>query len=220
MYYFWQSKVKILFISILVLTVALNLSFDYLFINEQLYFNTFSEQLSSGKIESIFSMGKKYGWVSFLLIPLFLLIRIFFTSTFLYIGTYFSEIKIDFSKLFKVALIADFIYILSGVVKLLVLVLFKNVSTLQDLQYTPLSIMSLFDVNAVDPVFAYSLSLLNVFELFYFLTLAALLVIAIKESKQLQPIKYGKSLQLVTSSYGSGLLIWVLLVMFVSLNMS
>ncbi|MCU4166123.1 hypothetical protein [Carboxylicivirga caseinilyticus] len=165
-------------------------------------------------------MNKKYGWISFLLIPLLLLFRIFFTSIFLYIGTYFSEIKIDFSKHFKVALIADFIYIISGVVKLAKLVLFKNVSNLQDLQYTPLSIMSLFEYNTVDPVFIYPLSLLNVFELVYFLVLASLLVIAIKESKHLQPIKYGKSLQLVVSSYGSGLIIWVLLVMFVSLNMA
>ncbi len=208
-----------LFIYLIILALALKLSIDYLFVNKQLYYNTFSEQLSFGRIDTIFELSQKYAWIGIVLVPLILMTRIFFTSILLYIGTYFFEIKLEFKKIIKVALIADFIYIISGVFKMAVLVLYKNVSSLHDLTYTPLSIFSLFKTSSIDPVFVYPLSLLNAFELLYIFILALFLSIAIKESKELQPINYGRSLQLVVSSYGSGLLIWVLLVMFVSLNL-
>ncbi|MBN1986332.1 MAG: hypothetical protein JW761_08515 [Prolixibacteraceae bacterium] len=91
---------------------------------------------------------------------------------------------------------------------------------MEDLQFQPLSIMELLNEKTVDPLFVYPLSLLNVFELAYFLVLAWLLVGIINEANKEHPVKYGKSLQLVTASYGSGLLLWVLVVMFITLNLN
>lgn len=122
--------------------------------------------------------------------------------------------------LYRIALLADFVYILAGLGKLVILIFFKEVNTLQDLQFQPLSLMELFDIQNVDPIFVYSLSLINVFELAYFLVLAFLLVEVLNENDEERPAKFGQSLKLVTFSYGSGLLLWVLVVMFITLTLS
>ena len=80
--------------------------------------------------------------------------------------------------------------------------------------------MELFNAKSIDPLFVYPLSLLNVFELGYFLVLAWLLVGVINEASEERPVKFGQSLKLVTALYGSGLLLWVLVVMFITLNLS
>jgi hypothetical protein len=145
---------------------------------------------------------------------------VFFTSTILYIGIFFTELKAEFGKLFKIALLADFVYVLSAFAKLVILIFFKEVNTLDDLQFQPFSVMELLGKNSVDPLFVYPLSLINVFELGYFLVLGWLLVSVINEANEERSVNYGKSLKLVTASYGSGLLLWVVFVMFITLNLS
>jgi len=195
-------------------------SIQYLFIEDYLYYQTFGEQITSDQIAKMLQISKKYYWLGYVFVPFIILIRVFFTSIFLYIGIFFTNLKIEFSKLFKVALFADFIFVLSGLAKLIILIFFKEVSTLEDLQFTPLSVMEFLDYSKVDPLFIYPLSLINVFELLYFLVLAWLLVGVIKEVNEERSVNFGKSLKLVTASYGSGLLLWVVFVMFISLNLT
>jgi hypothetical protein len=115
--------------------------------------------------------------------------------------------------------LADFVYVLAGLVKLVYLIFFKEVNTLDDLQFTPFSIMEMLNSKRVDSLFIYPLSLINIFEVAYFLVLAWLLVDVVNETNEERPVKFGQSLKLVTASYGSGLLLWVLVVMFITLNL-
>ena len=73
---------------------------------------------------------------------------------------------------------------------------------------------------SVDPIFIYPLSLLNLFELGYFIALAWMIKELLKEEQPEMYFGMGKSLQLVGVSYGSGLLLWVIIVMFITLNLS
>jgi len=189
-------------------------------ISEEILFNSFQVQLSISRINELLDISKKLYIFAFIIIPLGIFLRVFFSGVFLYIGIFFTNLKIEFGKLFKTALLADFIYLLSAFVKLVILIFFKEVSTLEDLQFTPLSVMELLDSEHVDPLFIYPLSLLNVFELGYFLLLAWLLVGVINDANEEKTVTFGKSLKLVTTSYGSGLLLWVVLVMFITLNLS
>lgn len=192
-----------------------------LFMNDNnIFYQTFIKETNINRIEQILTQFKEMKWISFILLPLILLIRVFYTSVFLYIGIFFTELKIDFGKLFKIALLADFVYVLAGLVKLVILIFFREVNTLQDLQFQPLSVMELINAKTIDPLFVYALSLLNVFELGYFMLLAWLLVGVVYEANEERTLRFGQSLKLVTASYGSGLLLWVLVVMFITLNLS
>lgn len=193
--------------------VLLTFSSNYLFLSEGLFYQSFGEQLAIDRMEKMFEMSQKWQWVGYLLIPIIVLIRVSFTSICLYIGCFLSNRPVRFRKLFKVALVADFAFVLTGIAKLAILIFFKDVSKLEDLQFQPLSFLELFPQGSVDKLFIYPFSLLNVFELLYWLVLAWLLSGLLEKP-------FNNSLKRVASSYGTGLLLWVLFVMFLTVNLT
>ncbi|MDX9880765.1 MAG: hypothetical protein RBS73_01790 [Prolixibacteraceae bacterium] len=186
---------------------------NYLFVFDVLYYQSFGEKLASDRIAKMIEQSQKWEWLGYVFIPVIILIRVSFTTICLYIGFFLINLKVRFENLFKIALLSDFVFVLAGIAKLVILIFFKEVSVLEDLQFQPLSLMELFDRTTIDPLFVYPLSLVNVFELLYWLALAWLLAGVIEQS-------FGKSLKLVASSYGSGLLLWVLFVMFITVSLS
>lgn len=203
-----------LFFSLLFLTLCVFIAVQYLYLNEsRLFFQTYAQQLSIPRIEQLIENSKKWQWIGYVFIPIVVLIRVSYTAICLYTSYFLANLKIRFKDLFKVALLSDFVFVLAGLVKLVILVIFKEVGTLDDLQFQPLSLMELFDKGSVDVMLIYPLSLISVFELFYWLALAWLLSGVIEK-----PL--GSSLKTVASSYGTGLLLWVLFVMFLTVNLS
>jgi len=210
----------ILFLVLCLVNALLAFSFNYLFVSDILYYQTYGEQLALSRIDKMVELSEKWEWLGYVFIPIILFIRVAFTSLCLYIGIFFVEIDLKFSKLFKIALLSEFVFFLSGFAKLIVFIFFKEVSTLNDLQFTPFSLLNIFDKNAIDPLFVHPLGMLNIFNLVYFLVLASMLKDLINEGKETQIQKYGGALKMVFSSYGSGLLLWVVLVMFLTLNLN
>lgn len=210
----------ILLLWIVLSAIILTFAVQVLFVSEAIYYQSFGAQLDMERINKIVESAHKYKWLSYAVLPVIILFRVFYTSIFLFIGIFFTELKAEFGKLFKIALLADFVYVLAGLVKLVILIFFREVNTLQDLQFQPLSALELFNAKSIDQLFVYPLSLLNVFELWYFMVLAWLLVGVVYEANEERTLRFGQSLKLVTASYGSGLLLWVLVVMFITLNLS
>lgn len=200
-------------ILLLVLFVLTTFAINFLFVSDGLYYQSFGEKLASDRIENMVELSQKWQWLGYVFIPIVVLIRISVTATFLYIGLFLADLKIRFRDLFKVALLADFVFVLAGLVKLVILIFFKEVNTLDDLQFQPLSLMQLFDKEAVDALLVYPLSLISIFELLYWLALAWLLSGVLEK-----PL--GSSLKTVASSYGTGLALWVLFVMFLTVNLT
>ncbi len=194
-------------------TTIISFAFNYLFISDGIYYQSFGEKLAAGRISKIIEQSQKWQWLGYLFIPIVVLIRVSFTAICLYTGLFVANLKVQFRDLFKVALLADFVFVLAGMVKLGVLIFFKEVNTLEDLQFQPLSLMQLFDKGSVDSLLVYPLSLLNVFEVLYWLALAWLLTGVVEKPM-------GSTLKTVATSYGSGLLLWVLFVMFLTVNLT
>lgn len=201
-------------ISLLFLTLCIFFTVQYLFLNNSsIVFQTYEQQLSIIRIEQLIENSKKWQWLGYVFIPIVVLIRVSFTTICLYTGFFIMNLKVRFKDIFKVALLADFVFVLAGITRLIILIFLKEVSTLNDLQFQPLSLMELFDKNGVDALFIYPFSLISVFELLYWLVLAWLLA-------RLVELPFSRSLKTVASSYGSGLLLWVLFVMFLTVNLN
>lgn len=202
------------------LLLAISIITINLFYSDILFYNTYSNKIAFDRLINLYELSRKWQWIGFVLIPIIVLLRVFYTSVVLYTGVIFADLKVRFGKIIKVALLADFVYILSGLAKLVILIFFKEISTLEDLQFQPFSVMELLDRHNVDQLFIYPLNLLNVFELAYILALAWLVYIILNKSKEGQPVKFMQSLKLVIASYGSSLLFWVAVNMFFTLNMT
>ena len=169
--------------------------------------------MATERITKMVEQSHKWQWLGYLFIPIVVLIRVGFTTVCLYSGCFVANLKLRFRELFKVSLLADFVFVAAGVAKLVILIFFKEVNTLDDLQFQPLSLIQLFGKDSVDALLVYPMSLLNVFEVLYWLALAWLLTGVIEKPMS-------STLKTVATSYGSGLLLWVLFVMFLTVNLT
>jgi hypothetical protein len=201
------------FIILVILNSILAFSIGYLFVSEGIYYQSFGEQLAVDRIAKIIEFSQKWQWIGYLFIPIIVVIRVSFTSICLYIGCFLGNSQVRFKELFKVSLLADFVFVLAGIAKLSILIFFKDVGTLEDLQFQPLSFLELFPRNSVDKLFIYPFSLISVFELLYWLVLAWLLSGLLEKP-------FDNAMVRVASSYGTGLLLWVLFVMFLTVNLT
>ncbi len=109
-------------------------------------------------------------------------------------------------------MLAEIPFLVVPVIKLFWFLFIQTHYTLNDLQYFfPLSALQLFDVKSLPKWQIYPLQLFNVFELIYWVLLAYWL-------KKLLNLSLNKSMEVVASSYGTGLLLWVVFITFLSLN--
>lgn len=185
-------------------------------LKKQLLININVEQ-----VNELLELQKKWQWLSYAIIPLLILIKTAIISSVLYIGTFFySKNKVTFKQLFNAVIKAEFVFLLVGVAKIIWFYFFQTNYTLEDLQYFyPLSALNIVGYKGLDNWFIYPLQVLNLFELAYWLLLSYFIgKLAFTEKDKGKPMDLG--FKIVASSYGSALLLWVVVVMFFTLNYS
>ncbi|HEU5289745.1 MAG TPA: hypothetical protein VFU05_03820 [Cyclobacteriaceae bacterium] len=158
--------------------------------------------------------GERLQWIAYPIMPLYYLLKFFVVALCLYIGVLLSGYSVNFTKLFHLAMFSEVVFLVVPITKLVWFGLFFTEYTLQDLQYfSPLSLLSIVDRSTIEPWLAYPLQLFNAFEIIYWLLLAYGLYSLIKE-------RYSKMLGLVASTYGMGLLLWVVFIVFLSISIT
>ncbi len=194
--------------------VNLFLLSEYLLLEDSLYYDFFGDKLSYERIAKLILDGKKWKWLSYVLIPLLTLLKCFCLAVCFYAGAFFIRVENKFSDFFRLAVLAEFIVFVPIIIKIIWFGFIHRNYTLEDLTYFfPLSILNLFDRTELDTWLIYPLQLLNVFEVIYWLLLAYLL-------KELIGKSFIQRLGFVASTYGVGLFIWVLFVTFLTVSLS
>lgn len=207
---------KRFFFVILCLLYAVNtFIFNELLITKQVYYQTFGEQIALQRIDEVFEFREHWKWIGYAIIPLMLLIKISFTAVCLNIGTMFAGYEISFKKLFQIALIAETIFLIGALSKSLWLLLFREVHVLQDVQYFyPMSLLTFVNDSAsIERYLVYPLQTINLYEAAYWFALALGLHWALGKS-------FRSAFTLTAVSYGTGLLIWMIFIVFLSINIS
>jgi hypothetical protein len=193
--------------------VSINLISQEFIYNEALYLQSYSGSLSSQTIEEFLGFQSQFWWVGYIIIPIFILVKLLFASTCIMIGALFSDRLLKFKEIFKTVIIAEGIFIMAQILYLFIL--YSNLSelTLQNAAgFYPLSALSFVGIENVNAQWAiYPLQTVNLFEVFYVITISWLL------SKNLGK-EWIDTLNLVIPSYGLGLLLWVTFVAFLTLQ--
>ncbi|MDP3434844.1 MAG: hypothetical protein Q8T04_18040 [Bacteroidota bacterium] len=195
------------------ITVLTTFTINDFFLTEGLYYQSFGEKLAADRIAKVIELTMKWQWIGYITTSVVIMIRICFAALCIYIGCFLGNFNIKYNDLFKIALVSDFVFVIAALTKLGILFLFKQVSVLDDLQFQPLSLLELFGKGTVDSFLIYPYSLISVFELLYWFVLAWLLSHVINRS-------FFNALKMVALSYGLGLFLWVLFVVFISLNLT
>lgn len=172
------------------------------------------DQLSMNQIESLIQNMRKYQWLGYTLIPIIYFIKISLITLCVYTGILLANIKsLGFSGIFSAVVLADILFLIPGVVKIFWFS-FQPDYTLEDLQYfMPGSLLNLFNPKEIEPWLVYPLQSINVWEVAFWFALAY-------ELKAYFQDDFAKSFGTVMASYGSGLVIWIVFVVFLTLNFS
>lgn len=209
-----QIKTIYWFAIISILYVAFVLVGNYVLISDEMYFDLLGEQLAYDRIVELIETRNEWKWIGYIILPLFLLLKFFLVASCLTSGALVSGISTTFKDLFRISMLAEFIFFVPSIIKIFWFGVFHIDYTLQDLQFfSPLSVLSLVNRESVEAWLLYPLQLLNVFELAYWLVLAYGLY-------QLTGERYSKMIGLVAASYGTGLLLWVVFVVFLTISIS
>ncbi|MFT3949067.1 MAG: hypothetical protein QM763_19035 [Agriterribacter sp.] len=181
---------------------------------DYLYEATLSDSLSINQVNEIITLKDKFNWIGYAIVPVILLIKIGIVSAILWTGCFFFNKKISYKSLFTIVVKAEYIFLLVIIFKTTWFYFFHNNYSLEDIQYFyPLSVLNIIGYKGLEPWYIYPMQVLNLFECVYWGLLIYMLAKALN-------MKTDKAFNIVAGSYGAGLLIWVITIMFLTINFS
>ena len=205
------------FIIISIYILLLFLDKTYITLDSKI-FDFLAKDYPSSVVQSYMESQKKWWWVSYVITPIMIGIKVLLVAFCLNFVKIISEKleQVKFRDILTIVLMAEFVFVIAGFYKFFNFYLIETDYTLETLQtYYPLSLINFKDAISTEKWLAYPLQLCNVFELFYWGILAwGIWELADKK------ISYIKSLGYVALTYGIGLLFWVGVVCFLILSVS
>jgi hypothetical protein len=205
----WRLIIGVVFANLLILFLS-----QMALINEVVFFNTYSEQLTYDRAMEIFARMRSLTWVSYIITPVLLLLKFSAISVLIYIGVFFSDLhrEITLGKIFKVVVVSEIVFVVASIIKLLWFIFFAGNYTLDDMNFFyPLSLLNFFSRSEVASYWVYPLQTVNIFQLVYILLLAMGL-------SRISSIKKEKADRVVIATYVPAIAVWAALIMFLTLD--
>ncbi len=183
-------------------------------LTDQVYFNTWSQQLAYDRVEALLKIKNKWLWVGYIMVPLIVLLQVFFVTACLTTGALLGNIQGSFRFFFGIVLRCYPVLMLQGIAMLITALLFKEIDTVADFQQADyFSAAALIKNHDLTAWYIYPLKVLSIVEVLFWLLLSWNLSQHIGRS-------WMANFKFVAGSYGVGLLLWVLFIMFMQLNLA
>jgi len=188
---------------------------NILLISDSLMYDFYSEQLPIEQIDKMLAQQKEWAWLSYVFVGVLYLLKITLIAGCIYIGFFFiNSNKVTFKEIITIVAKADLVFFVPIMLKILWFTFVEERFTIKDIQqFYPLSLVNIFDVSSLDNWLLYPLQTFNVFEVLFWFALAYELKNYLKED-------FTTSFKFVLSTYGSGLFVWVIFVVFLIVNNS
>ena len=186
---------------------------DAYIITKEVYYNTLGEQLTIESIDTMLEKQAKWKFISYLLIPFVIFLQASLITLCLSCGTILMNYKIRFRPLFRLVLRSSVVFLI-GKLAFTFILLFSNIEIFDDLvSVNKFALSGFVSKNSIPTWLMYPLSILNVFEAAFWLLLT------FGMSRLLQK-PFRAAFGFVATTYGIGLLIWVVFIIFLQLNLS
>lgn len=187
-----------------------------LVLTPNVYYRGLAEQMTDARIEAYLEMRSSYWWLAAIAPVLVTICKVTYTALCLGVGIIILEADIQFTKLFRIALLAESVFVLAMACQVLGAIYLIEVRVPDDYaNFAPLSALQFFDVSTLKLWMKHPLRTLNLFEVVYMLVLAYFLTPLLKKGTT-----FWQALGLVGASYGLGLLLWVVALAFLLLQVS
>jgi hypothetical protein len=189
---------------------------SYVFIlTDNVYVHGMEQQVTAERIEEALAMRSRYWWWLLVIPPVLVLFRSAFTGLCAAVGTIMIGQDVKYTKLFKIALLAEIVLLLQMAVQTFFGVFVLDIYVPDDFaNFAPLSLYQFFDPASLKLWMKHPLKTLNLFEVAYVLLIAYFLTPLLSKKT------YWQTLGLVGISYGLGLLLWIVALAFLLLQVS
>jgi len=186
-----------------------------LLINEIVFYNAYSEQLTYDRALQLFEDFKSIAWVSYVISPVILFIKFSLVSLVLYTGIIFKNIQytVTLGSVFKIVIASEIVFLIAGFIKILWFYLFAGNYNLNDIGFFyPFSLINIFKAAEVEKIWVSPMQTVSLFHLAYLVLLSYGLCKICK-------IEKSESEKIVLLSYLPALILWVTLIMFLTLDL-
>lgn len=182
-------------------------------LTEDLFFNSLGEQMAYERIEEMINTQQQYKWIAYVMVPVIMVIQVFLFTLCLNVGTILFEYKVGFRKLFGMGFKATVLIAIVGSLQMIPFLLTKIETLDQFTQLDWFSLAALFQGVNLPLWLLLPLKMIN-------LLLLLTIVILAGGMHWLTGKPYNKMLRFVAATYGTGMLLFVLLLVFIQLNLS
>jgi hypothetical protein len=185
-----------------------------------LQINEASKTLTKSQIDQILTPETNNQYLNLITISISILIKVISISIIIFTGSILFEKKITIKNIFFIVIKLEYIFLVTVLFEIIYFKFINTTASLNDIKYFyPLSALNIVGYRGLESWFIYPLQVLNLFELAYWLLLSYFIgKLAFTEKDKGKPMDLG--FKIVASSYGSALLLWVVVVMFFTLNYS
>lgn len=152
--------------------------------------------------EGVFTYFHIFNTLNYLWTPLGLIWKFTLTAFTLWIGAFMAGIKLPYKSLWQFAMVAEIIFILPELIRLLWFLVITPESFMAIQNFHPLSLFSFVNPDQVAPKFHYPLAALSLFEVAYWFLLALGVQLVSKRN-------FTSSLFVVLGSYTLCFLLWL-----------
>ncbi len=210
----FSIKKRYLLLLICLFDFLLIFLFDSFVLTDEVYYRSYEERLTVERIEKILAVREQWFWLKYALSPVGLGLKLGLISLIIMIGITLQRWEVSFGQVFKIVLLADFVFFIPSFFNWFWLVSFESDITLKTInQLDFFSLKALFEPDSLEMWLAYPLQVFNLFEVLYWFFLAYSLSFISQKS-------YNDSLGMILSTYLLGLLLWVVTNMFLFVMLS
>lgn len=194
--------------------ICLGLLIDFHFLSEEVFYSHLSDKFTYTRIQNMLEFRGKWLWLTYVIAPIGLFVKIVIPASLIYMGLYLSNFKVSFNDVLRACTIAEFIFLLPIISKILWFWLVTPNYTLDEFRgFYPLSLFAMFEPDLLDKWLHYPFKTINVFEIAYWFALAGSLSLVLS-------IAFQEMFRIVVLYYGSYLVCWMLFVVFISLSIN
>ena len=194
--------------------ILLSFSLDIFVYTDDIYYYAFSDTLSGERIDELIAGMKDAAWIGYIFIPFIYALKIFLVSASIYTGVFLLNVRASFSAIFHTALKCEFLFLIPVVLRLFWFTLINTHYTLEDIDnFPPFSILTFLELKDAEIWLTYALSFINLIQLTYIILIS-------KGISSVLDINFGKSVGLVIKSYGAGLILWILFIVFLIVSLT
>jgi len=210
----FEQDTRLVFLLICLIQILIMVVQQEFILVDEVFYNTYGEQLAIERIDEMLAAQAEWKWLNFVLVPVAVVMQAFLITVCLNIGTLFFNYEIGFKALFKMVLKATIVFVVANLLMTFIQWQFIEVSRVQDLQNANfMSLLWFFDADKLPIWLTYPISLINVYEVTFWLLLASGVSYLLKKS-------FSESINFIIGTYGVGLGIWALLIIFLQISLT